>query len=102
MEYYCHRYRFRKPDVEYTQTTVKVPQNKKKTKMVWEGVIIVGNRRIGMGSGANKKKAAIQCYLDVTQYLESCDPDLWQDFIEHTKKDKSLNIGLAPSLSILQ
>ncbi|ADV25563.1 DEAH RNA helicase, putative [Cryptococcus gattii WM276] len=98
MEYYCHRYRFRKPDVEYTQTTVKDPQNKKKTKMVWEGVIIVGNRRIGMGSGVNKKKAAIQCYLDVTQYLESCDPDLWQDFIEHTKKDKSLNIGLAPHL----
>nr|KIR84802.1 nuclear DNA helicase II [Cryptococcus tetragattii IND107] len=98
MEYYCHRYRFRKPDVEYTQTTVKDPRNKKKTKMVWEGVIIVGNRRIGMGSGMNKKKAAIQCYLDVTQYLESCDPDLWQDFIEHTKKDKSLNIGLAPHL----
>ncbi|KGB79065.2 nuclear DNA helicase II [Cryptococcus deuterogattii R265] len=98
MEYYCHRYRFRKPDVEYTQTTVKDSQNKKKTKMVWEGVIIVGNRRIGMGSGVNKKKAAIQCYLDVAQYLESCDPDLWQDFIEHTKKDKSLNIGLAPHL----
>ncbi|WVO16893.1 hypothetical protein L204_104579 [Cryptococcus depauperatus] len=95
MEYYCQRYRFRKPDIEFSQSTVK---KGRKTSMIWDAVITVGDRRIGMGSASTKKTAQVQCYLDVTQYLESCDPDLWRDFIEYSKKDKSLNIGLAPHL----
>jgi HrpA-like RNA helicase len=64
----------------------------------WEAVMTVGGRKIGMGSAGTKKAAQIKCYLDVTQYLESCDPDLWRDFCEFSLKDPSANIGLAPHL----
>lgn len=56
----------------------------------------VGERRIGMGSGKNKKFAQVQCFLDVTQYLESCDPDLWKAFMEASRTGKDL--GLAPKV----
>lgn len=64
----------------------------------WEAVITVGGRRIGQGAGASKKTAQVKCYLDVTQYLESCDPDLWRNFVEASKKDTSGNIGQAPHI----
>ncbi|WVQ82755.1 hypothetical protein IAT38_004887 [Cryptococcus sp. DSM 104549] len=97
MEYYCQKYQFRKPDLEYSQTAVKNKRGKS-AGMVWDAVITVGDRRIGMGSANNKKNAQIKCYLDVTQYLESCDPDLWRDFIEYSKKDTSADLGMAPRL----
>ena len=102
MEYYCKRYSFGKPDIEYSQSTQRSAKPGKKGKAAttskWEAVITVGGRKIGMGSAGTKKAAQIKCYLDVTQYLESCDPDLWRDFCEFSLKDPSANIGLAPHL----
>ncbi|WVW82502.1 hypothetical protein I302_104513 [Kwoniella bestiolae CBS 10118] len=102
MEYYCARYKFGKPDIEFSQTTQNSHKGGRKGKpssvMVWDAVITVGNRKIGMGQSSSKKGAQVKAYLDVTQYLESCDPGLWKDFIEASKKDKSANLGLAPHL----
>ncbi|WWC86426.1 uncharacterized protein L201_001303 [Kwoniella dendrophila CBS 6074] len=101
MEYYCSRYKFGKPDIEFSltsQTSHKGRKGRTMTNMIWDAVITVGNRRIGMGQSATKKGAQVKAYLDVTQYLESCDPGLWKDFVEASKQDKSANIGLAPHL----
>ncbi|WVR06049.1 hypothetical protein IAU60_003077 [Kwoniella sp. DSM 27419] len=97
MEYYCHRYRFGKPDIEFSQTSSKGRKGKMAV-MTWDAVMTVGGKRIGMGSSNNKKGAQVKAYLDVSQYLESCDPDLWRDFVEHSKKDKSASLGMAPHL----
>lgn len=52
----------------------------------WEAVMTVGGRRIGMGAALTKKAAQTACYLDVTQYLESVDPELWKTFVETLNK----------------
>jgi small subunit ribosomal protein S24e len=90
MDYYCLRYRFGKPDVDFH------PLTGKKSSSSWEAIMTVGGRRIGMGTGNSKKFAQTACYLDVTQYLESCDQDLWQAFVEAAKSGKDL--GLAPTV----
>lgn len=97
MEYYCKRYKFGKPDIDFTQSQGKSKKGKAGI-MQWEAVMTVGGRKIGMGQASNKKNSQIKCYLDVTQYLKSCDPDLWRDFSEYSKKDQSADIGLAPHL----
>ena len=96
MEYYCHRYKFGKPDIDLT-ASASGRKNKQSTTS-WEAVMTVGGRRIGMGAASNKKAAKVKCYLDVTQYLQGCDAALWQDFIETSKSDLSANLGLAPHL----
>ncbi|KAI6162189.1 hypothetical protein EDD17DRAFT_1776997 [Pisolithus thermaeus] len=88
MDYYCRIYNFGKPDIEYQQHTDK------RKNTVWEAVMIVGGRRIGVGSGSTKKIAFTQCYLDVTRYLESCDPELWSKYVEAAQSGRDL--GLAP------
>lgn len=98
MEYYCQRYKFGKPDIDFSQSTTKSAKRGKMGNTVWDAVITVGGRKIGMGSATSKKGAQVKCYLDVTQYLESCDPDLWRDFIDYSKKDQSANLGMAPHL----
>ncbi|WWC58777.1 uncharacterized protein I303_101321 [Kwoniella dejecticola CBS 10117] len=102
MEYYCQRYKFGKPDIGFSQTSQtshsKSRRGKPSATMTWDAVITVGNRKIGMGQSANKKGAQVKAYLDVTQYLESCDPGLWRDFLEFSKKDKSASLGMAPHL----
>ncbi|KIJ68453.1 hypothetical protein HYDPIDRAFT_124983 [Hydnomerulius pinastri MD-312] len=90
MDYYCRLYGFGKPEIGLTC----VPQDR--GNPIWEAVMTVDGRNIGMGSGSNKKNAQVQCYLDVTQYLESCDPDLWKKFVEASKTGKDL--GLAPKV----
>lgn len=97
MEYYCKKYRFGKPDLDYSQVS-SGKKNKGKGKQAWEAVMTVGGRRIGMGSAGTKKAATTKCYIDVTQYLESCDSALWQEFVEQSKNDPSANLGLAPHL----
>ncbi|KAL7419306.1 hypothetical protein Q5752_006143 [Cryptotrichosporon argae] len=97
MEYYCQRYKFGKPEVDFTQATTKRGRVQKSVNE-WEAVMTVGGRRIGMGTAGSKKGAQIKCYLDVTQYLESCDGELWKEFTEFSKTDKSANIGMAPHL----
>ena len=97
MEYYCKRYRFGKPDLDYSQVSGG-KKSKGKGKQAWEAVMTVGGRRIGMGSASSKKGATTKCYIDVTQYLEGCDTALWQDFVEQSKNDPSASVGLAPHL----
>jgi small subunit ribosomal protein S24e len=87
MDYYCRRYKFRQ-DITYEE----VPQ--RGANSTWEAMMLVDDRRIGIGSGTNKKSAQIASYLDVAQYLEKCDPELWQTFVEVAKTGGDL--GLAP------
>lgn len=91
MDYYCRRYSFGRPDVEFVEA-----KKGKGSQTNWEAVLSVGDRRIGLGSGSSKKAAQVMCYLDVTQYLESCDPGLWKDFVAAAKTGADL--GMAPSV----
>jgi hypothetical protein len=61
MEYYCQRYKFGKPDLDYSQTS---GAKKGKAKTTWEAVMTVGGRRIGMGSlmSLNTSRAATEGY----------------------------------------
>ncbi|EIW64663.1 P-loop containing nucleoside triphosphate hydrolase protein [Trametes versicolor FP-101664 SS1] len=86
MDYYCRRFRFSKPDIVYAQPT----------RSYWQADMIVGDRRIGFGKGASKKESMMKCYTDVVQYLESCDKDIWQEFVKDVKEGKDL--GMAPSV----
>ncbi|KAI0047834.1 P-loop containing nucleoside triphosphate hydrolase protein [Auriscalpium vulgare] len=88
MDYYCRRYNFGKPDITYNEVRGNRGRNSS-----WEAIMNVGGRRIGIGSGANKKLAQTNCYIDVTQYLESCDADLWKAFVEAAVTGKDLGMG---------
>jgi small subunit ribosomal protein S24e len=88
MDYYCRRYGFGRPDIE-----VSLGAND-----MWETVMIVGGRRIGMGSAMSKKASQTACFLDVTKYLESCDPGLWKEYVEAVKTGADL--GLAPKVAL--
>ena len=89
MDYYRRRFHFGTPDIIYKE--LKAPRGK---STVWEAVMNVGGRRIGIGTGTTKKSAQTNCYIDVTQYLESCDPALWQTFLKEAAQGK--NLGMAP------
>lgn len=89
MDYYCRRFNFSRPDIEFVES-------KKGNGTTWEAMLSVGDRRIGLGSANNKKAAQVMCYLDVSQYLESCDPNLWKDFVTAAKTGADL--GLAPNV----
>ena len=89
MDYYCRRFGFGKPDIIYNELNTRRGYNP-----IWEAVIHVGGRRIGIGTGTTKKAAQTNCYIDVTQYLESCDPALWQTFSKDVAEGK--DIGMAP------
>ncbi|KAA1471478.1 P-loop containing nucleoside triphosphate hydrolase protein [Dentipellis sp. KUC8613] len=91
MDYYCRRYGFGSPDVTYNE--IKGIRGRNNS---WEAVMNVDGRRIGIGLGANKKIAQTNCYIDVTQYLESCDQDLWKAFQKATAEGRSL--GMAPKV----
>ncbi|KAG7099212.1 hypothetical protein E1B28_001079 [Marasmius oreades] len=71
MGYYCRRYRFSQPDITLQESAKG-----------WSAVMTVADRKIGMGSGQNKKAAHNQCYLDVVRYLDECDPELWKSFLK--------------------
>ncbi|RPD82542.1 P-loop containing nucleoside triphosphate hydrolase protein [Lentinus tigrinus ALCF2SS1-7] len=86
MDYYCRRFRFAKPDIVYAQPS----------RGPWQADMIVGDRRIGFGKGANKKEAMTRCYTDVVQYLEKCDPEIWKEFTRDVKAGKDL--GMAPTV----
>jgi small subunit ribosomal protein S24e len=89
IDFYCRRYGFGKEEVT-SETSAK------KHGTDWESIMTVGGRRIGIGKAATKKLAVQSCYVDVTQYLEKCDPDLWKTFVEAEKTGKDL--GLAPKV----
>lgn len=69
MDWYCQRFNFAPPTLTYTEA-----------RNTWETVMTVEGRKIGMGMAASKKHSMQQCYLDVVQYLEKCDPKLWGEF----------------------
>lgn len=89
MDYYCRKFGFGQPFVDLFE------QRKGRTQM-WEAIMTVGGRRIGIGNGKNKKDASKNCYLDVVQYLEKCDRQLWETFLKDAKTGKDL--GLAPKV----
>ncbi|KAJ7103530.1 hypothetical protein B0H15DRAFT_875068 [Mycena belliarum] len=86
MDYYCRRFGFGKPDLTFVESR----------RGGWEALMDVGGRRIGIGKSNNKKNAQVTCYLDVTAYLESCDPDLWKAYLEASKTGTAL--GMAPKI----
>lgn len=91
MEYYCRRFGFPRPELNYS--SFKVSQ-RGGGSTAWQADMVVDGRRIGFSKGANKKNAMLSCYVDVTQYLEQCDPQIWTDFVKDQKTGKDL--GLAP------
>lgn len=88
MDYYCRRFSFGRPDIAYEESKGK--------KQSWDAIMTVGGRRIGIGNGATKKLAMTNCYLDVAQYLESCDAELWANFSRDAAQGK--DAGLAPKV----
>ena len=89
MDYYCRRFGFGFPDLDF--------QAQAHGKRGWEAVMTVGGRKIGLGSGMTKKLSMISCYVDVVQYLESCDPELWKKFVEDAKTGKDLGMAIPVS-----
>ncbi|CCM07097.1 uncharacterized protein FIBRA_09424 [Fibroporia radiculosa] len=90
MDYYCRRFGFGRPEISYTML------NPRSSKSYWQADMTVDGRRIGFGKGGNKKMAMTSCYVDVTQYLEQCDPDIWSKFVQDARTGKDL--GLAPKV----
>ena len=91
MDYYCRRFGFGRPELIYIERKVPRGQNP-----IWEVVMNVGGRRIGIGTGTNKKFAQTNCYADVTKYLEGCDRALWETFLLEAADGKDL--GMAPKV----
>jgi small subunit ribosomal protein S24e len=89
MDYYCRRFGFGKPDIVYNNVKSRSGHN-----LIWEAAMHVDGRRIGIGTGTNKKAALTSCYVDVTQYLESCDRALWETFAKEVPEGK--DISMAP------
>ncbi|KAL0581610.1 hypothetical protein V5O48_000426 [Marasmius crinis-equi] len=81
MAYYCRRFKFGQPEITCQET-----------RRGWEAVMNVQDRKIGMGSGTNKKTAEKQCYIDTVRYLEECDPDLWQAFIKNESAPNKMRL----------
>lgn len=90
MDYYCRKFNFSQPFIDVDE------HRSDKGITGWEAIMTVGGKRIGIGHARNKKDAQKNCYLDVTEYLENCDPQLWLDFKEAVKTGRDL--GLAPSV----
>ncbi|KAJ7225511.1 P-loop containing nucleoside triphosphate hydrolase protein [Mycena pura] len=67
MDYYCRRFSFGKPDITFEES-----------RSGWEAFMDV------------------TCYLDVTAYLEGCDPELWKDYLQASKSGTVL--GMAPKI----
>jgi small subunit ribosomal protein S24e len=91
MDYYCRRFHFGTPHIIHKE--LKAPRGR---SAVWEAVMNVGGRRIGIGTGTNKKSAQTNCYIDVTQYLESCDRALWETFSKEAMEGK--DPGMVPKV----
>ncbi|KAF5390271.1 hypothetical protein D9757_002934 [Collybiopsis confluens] len=79
MDYYCSRFRFSPPQIDFVESRGKAITS-------WEAVMTVESRKIGMGVAVSKKACLQRCYLDVLQYLERCDPELWKDFLSRASK----------------
>ncbi|KIY52731.1 P-loop containing nucleoside triphosphate hydrolase protein [Fistulina hepatica ATCC 64428] len=92
MDYYCRKFGFSRPDFDYISGS-------KRGLQYWEAVLVVGDRRIGFGSGSTKKAAERASFLDVVKYFYDCDADLWKAFVEAARTGADL--GLAPTVSLV-
>lgn len=88
MDYYCRRFGFAKAEISYTSL------NARSGNTAWQADMVVNDRKIGFGKAPNKKNAMMSCYVDVTQYLEQCDPAVWKEFLKDAKTGRDL--GMAP------
>jgi small subunit ribosomal protein S24e len=88
MDYYCRRFGFSKPDIIFSEL-----KTHRSHHIVWEAVMHVSGRRIGIATGATKKAAQTNCYFDVTQYLETCDPALWSTFSKEVAEGKDFSVA---------
>ncbi|KAH8111864.1 hypothetical protein DFH11DRAFT_1546166 [Phellopilus nigrolimitatus] len=84
MDYYCHRFEFGQPFVDFDE--------KHGQQSGWEAILTVGGRRIGIGIAKVKDDALQNSYLDVVQYLERCDSQLWKDFVAKESNDQFLQL----------
>ncbi|KAL1719478.1 hypothetical protein EV715DRAFT_251413 [Schizophyllum commune] len=89
IDYYCRRYNFEKPEIVEEQGT-------KGGMVCWDAMMLINGSKVGIGHGTNRKAATIACYLDVTAYLEKCDPELWKTYVQAAKTGADL--GLAPKV----
>lgn len=89
------RFNFGRPDLQYQ--TIQ-PQGRYGRQQngggSWRATLLVNGRRIGMGEARNKKEAMNRAYLDTAQYLESCDGDLWNIWVEKKKSNLILKGGM--------
>ncbi|KAI5476262.1 hypothetical protein MNV49_007899 [Pseudohyphozyma bogoriensis] len=99
MDYYCQRFNFGKPDLQYhaTQPTQRSYGRSKASSVgSWTATLFVTGRRIGMGEARSKKEAQNRAYLDTASYLEDCDPDLWASWVAKKKESAMNKAGVAP------
>ncbi|KAK4698816.1 hypothetical protein P7C70_g7454, partial [Phenoliferia sp. Uapishka_3] len=87
MDYYCNRFNFGRPDLQYSNVG-SGGYSRSKNAGSWCATLLVNGRRIGMGEARNKKDAQNRAYLDVAQYLESCDAQLWGQWSEKKLQTK--------------
>jgi small subunit ribosomal protein S24e len=100
IDYYCHRFKFGKPDVQYSELSGK----KGKSPGLWSAMLHVEQRQIGGGKGRTKKEANSAAYLDTAKYLDECDPELWKTFASEVGatgdfgKVPHVEFGLTPNV----
>ncbi|GAA6001633.1 uncharacterized protein JCM10292_004968 [Rhodotorula paludigena] len=91
MDFYCARYNFGRPDLQYQS----VPgYGRQRGSTHWRATLRVKGAQIGMGEAHTKKEAANRAYLDTASYLEQCDPTLWDAWTER-KQSKKVEKGAA-------
>lgn len=88
-----NRFNFGRPDLQYSAAAGGSSYGRGKSNGSWCATLLVNGRRIGMGEARNKKDAQNRAYLDVAQYLESCDPDLWGQWTEKKMMSKGSKGG---------
>ncbi|KAK0198308.1 P-loop containing nucleoside triphosphate hydrolase protein [Armillaria mellea] len=82
LDYYCRKFHFQSADIQYNSHG-----------NVWESIMSINGRKVGVGAGRNKKDCTNAVYMDVVQYLEKCDPDLWKEFISKHRTGDHLGDG---------
>ncbi|KAM0753259.1 P-loop containing nucleoside triphosphate hydrolase protein [Meredithblackwellia eburnea MCA 4105] len=103
MDYYCTRFGFGRPDLQYRNVLPNhLYTGRKKAPNgtgTWSATLLVNGSRIGMGEARNKKDAQNRAYLDVAQYLESVDADLWKQWTEKKVQGKVAKGEIAPHVT---
>ncbi|GAA5843294.1 hypothetical protein JCM11251_007280 [Rhodosporidiobolus azoricus] len=108
MDYYCSRFNFPKPDLKFTAVPLGPPPSfargprGRSTKSAaagntqWRATLSVSGSKVGVGHARQKKEAQNKAYLDTASYLESCDPSLWDAWVQR-KRDNAMAKGKVPA-----